>query len=322
MTISTVPFGEGTFGGDTATVVPSFLPIDNGLSSVSSPNLQLRQISPDQPLAIFAITWDAFGERKFETGIDRGVLYLTDGSAVPWNGLTSIVEKIDRDSVSNYYDGMKISTLVSVGDYSGSMKAFTYPDEFLEIEGMGKLMDGVFLGDQPAQSFDLSYRTLVGNDIDGSDAGYKIHILFNVIAIPKDTTYSTITDHTNLVEFEWDISAIQEEVPGHNPTAHIVINSLDVTPEFLQAVETILYGDAFLQPALPSLTDFIAYLQSLSAEVGTIILVITDNGDGTWTATTSDDSLIVDNGDGTFDIFNANATFTGDSFDISNTVSN
>ena len=322
MTIATVPYGEGSYGGDPGDHALSFLPVRNAYSAVSSPNIILRQISPDQPLFAPALSWDTLGQKRYEIGIDRGVLYLSNGSAVAWSGLTSVVENVNRDSSSVYFDGMKISALVSVGDYTGSMKAFTYPDEFLEFEGMGRLMDGVYLGDQPAQMFDLSYRTLVGNEADGNDAGYKIHVLFNVVAVPKDTTYATVTENLNLIEFEWDISAIQEEVDGHNPTAHIVINSLDVTPEFLQAVETVLYGDAFADPALPSLTDFITFLQSLSADIGTVLLIITDNGDGTWSATTSEDNLIVDNGDGTFDIFNANATFSGDSFDISNTVSN
>ena len=322
MTVTNVPYSEGSYGGGVDDHAASFLPINNAFSPLSSPNLILRQIAPGQPEKAPALKWDEAGGKRFETGIDRGVLYLQDGSGVAWNGLTSVVENSNRDIASSYFDGMKISTIVSVGDYTGTMKAYTYPDEFLEIEGLGKLMDGVFLGEQPGQSFDLSYRTMIGNDLDGQTAGYKIHVLFNVMALPKDTTYATITHDANLVEFEWDISAVQEEVDGYTPTAHIIINSLDVSSDFLQSVETILYGDSFVDPNLPSLSDFIVFLQSLSEEVGITILFIIDNGNGTWTASTDEEGLITDNGDGTFEILNANATFSGDSYNISDTVSN
>ena len=132
------------------------------------------------------LEWDKVGERYYETGIDRGVLYMPDGSAVPWNGLTSVIEHFDKSTSPVYYDGMKISDLVSLGDFSATMKAVTYPEEFVEIEGSAKLRNGLFVGDQPPQTFCLCYRTKIGNDVDGVDSGYKIHLIYNLTAIPSD----------------------------------------------------------------------------------------------------------------------------------------
>src|SRR4029077_3104062 len=122
------------------------------------------------------LVWDVPENRKYETGLDRGVLYLFDGSGVPWNGLTSVVEHFNRDTTPVYYDGMKISELVSLGYFSASMEAITYPDEFLTFEGYDALRRGVFMSDQISKTFGLCYRTLVGNALN-ENTGYKIHIL-------------------------------------------------------------------------------------------------------------------------------------------------
>ena len=265
------------------------------------------------------LVWDKVGDRRYEHGLDRGVLYLPDGRAIPWNGLTSIVEAENRETASNYFDGMKINTLVTSGEYTAVMKAITYPEEFEELQGIGNLIDGVYLDSQPIKAFDLSYRTLIGTDVD-SDAGYKIHILYNVIALPKDKTYATLTDASSILEFEWDISAVQEEIDGHSPTAHIIIDTTQVGFAFIQAIEALLYGTDSTGGSLPTLDDLVTFLKSLALSMGTVVISIVDNGDGTWTATTEEDGLIVVDTDYSFDIIEADAEFTGDQYELSDTI--
>lgn len=225
------------------------------------------------------LVWDDVGTRTYETGLDKGVLYLPSGAAVPWNGLVSIVEKFDKSVSPVYYDGMKIVDYVSLGDFAASMKAITYPDEFLEIEGLGKARGGLFLGDQRPQSFGLSYRTQVGNDVEGDVSGYKIHVLYNLTAIPNDKSYMTVAGGTSPTEFEWDITAVPEEFAGYRPTAQIIIKTADLEPFVLQGLEDMLYGSPTTTPYLPPMLDLITYLTE------TYVIEIVDNGDGTWTAT-------------------------------------
>lgn len=232
-----------------------------------------------------AVVWDAVGDRTFETGFDRGVIYLPDGSAIPWNGLVEVTEDSDSDSNSVYYDGVKISELVSIGAFLGKIKAVTYPEEFAELEGMSKVVDGLYLGQQKMQVFDLCYRTKIGNDID-QDLGYKIHVLYNVTAIPSDKVYSTITDSPNITDFEWDIMAIPEEVSGHKPTAHVIIDSRFIDPEQLAEYEAVLYGSDISNAALIPLIDFVNSLY-----YGYKWKII-DNGDGTWVAINPTEDLI------------------------------
>lgn len=261
------------------------------------------------------IVWDQVGDRTYETGLDRGVLYLPDGTAVPWNGLTSIIEKFDKETSSVYYEGMKISDLVSLGDFSASMKAVTYPEEFTEIEGMAPIKTGLFLSDQPTKAFGLCYRTQIGNDLEGDSAGYKIHILYNVTAIPTDKTYASLSNSPSLVEFEWDIYAVPEEVPGFRPTAHIVINSLDIDPWLLEELEEKLYGSSFAAASLIPMPDLITFISEWYR------VKIIDNGDGTWTAVSSREGFIsLDSATQLFTIIHVNAVYLDDvTYQISDT---
>jgi hypothetical protein len=264
-----------------------------------------------------SIVWDKSGDRRYETGLDRGVLYLSDGLAVPWNGLISIVEKFDKEVSPIYYDGVKVSDIVSLGDFSATMKAVTYPDEFLDLEGNGLLRKGLFVGNQAPKTFNISYRTQVGNDFEGNSVGYKIHIIYNVTAIPSDTTYASITSEQNFVEFEWDISAVPQEVLGFRPTAHIIINSIDLEPELLAYIEEKLYGAERVDPQLISINDLISYMYTWAR------MEIIDNSDGTWTAICLfNEDLQFDLSDNTlFTIFNANATYiNSESYEISTVV--
>jgi hypothetical protein len=232
-----------------------------------------------------ALTWDEVGSRTYESGLDRGVLYLPDGSAIPWNGLLEVEESSDNESSSVYFDGQKISHLITLGGFPGSIKAITYPDEFLELEGMGQITAGMMVGQQQPQAFGLSYRTKVGNDQDG-DAGYKIHLLYNVFATPDDKSYSTITDDPDIATFGWSIEAIPEEVEGFKPTAYISLDSRLISAELMTDIEERLYGTAVLAPEQIPLIDFVNYLY-FEYE-----WKIVDNGDGTWTAITPNEALI------------------------------
>lgn len=233
------------------------------------------------------LLWDQPGDRIYENGLDRGVLYLTDGSAVPWNGLTSVVEKPDRAASPVYFDGMKTNDLVTVGDYSASLKAMTYPNEFLEFEGLGVLNGGVFVGDQPPGVFSLSYRTHVGDDFNKASAYYKIHLIYNATAIPTDKNYASFTADPAVTEFEWSITAIPDEIPGFRPSAHIIFDSRYTDASVLEQIELMLYGGSGEEGAHASLWPHADLMDYLS---GWFLLQITDNKDGTWTATENESS--------------------------------
>lgn len=262
------------------------------------------------------IVWDELDKRTYEFGLDKGVLYLPDGSAVPWNGLTSVVEKSDKTSSPVYYDGTKVNDIVVLGDFSATMSAITYPDEFMVLEGLGTFRQGVHLGDQKPKRFGLSYRTKIGNELNGENYGYKIHIIYNILAFPNDKTYASVTSEPNISEFEWNITAIPEEIPGFLPTAHVIFNSLAVDPWFLEDLEKILYGDDSTPAALPSMSDLIAFIAAWAR------IRIVDNGDGTWTAISARDGFIsIDEIERLFTIVNANATYSdAETYVISNTV--
>jgi len=265
------------------------------------------------------IEWDKVGNRVYETGLDRGVLYLPDGSAVPWNGLTSIIEKFDKESSPVYYDGMKINDLVSLGDFSASMNAITYPDEFMEFEGLNSSSRaGVYYADQPGKSFGLCYRTQIGTDYEGDNDGYRIHILYNVTAIPSDKTYATTSVDPSLVEFEWTITAVPEEAPGLRPTAHIIIDTRKVDPALLAEIEFVLYGSQFASASLIPMPDLITMMNTFFR------FEIIDHGDGTWSAVADDtdfSAFVVLGAANYFEISNINASYLDDqTYIVSSTV--
>lgn len=260
------------------------------------------------------LVWDKVGERVHETGLDRGVLYLPDGSAVAWNGLTSVIEHITNESTPVYFDGRKVNQLVVLGDFEASMKAITYPEEFAEFEAVGSTKPGISYGDQPPKMFGLCYRVQVGDDLSGPASAHKIHLIYNVIAVPKDKTYATLKNDPSLVEFEWDLAAIPEEIDGFRPTAHFVIDSRDVDPWLFQELEEMLYGSSTAEAALIPMQDLLTYLNTWFR------IQIIDNGDGTWTAISRRDELIQFGLEGFFTIFQANAIFLDEfTYEISDT---
>lgn len=250
------------------------------------------------------LTWEKVGDRIYHTGLDRAVLYLKDGTAVAWNGLTSVEEDSNNSLTSYYLDGVKFLDNLAPGDFIAVLKAFTYPDEFDQVIGLGDVTPGLTYHDQPFQSFNLAYRTRVGNDLDGTDFGYKIHLLFNLIANPQNFAYETIKDSVTAIEFAWNLTGTPTKVPGARPTVHITIDSRDTDPIVLEAIENMLYGTATTGPHFPTIDE----LTGIFAYYGA--LIITDNGDGTWTALDESDSFITMTDPTTFRIDNADATFT------------
>lgn len=223
------------------------------------------------------IIWDEVGVRRFETGLDRGVLYTATG-AVPWNGLTSVnTSQNGVSAVPVYFDDKKINEIVYLGDLVAKVKAYTYPDEFLPYDGFIEAAEGMYLDGQQRDTFGMSYRTLVGDDVDGIDLGYKIHLLYNLTAIPEDVTSQTIEANVAPIEFGWTFTSIPDEVEGFRPTAHMIVDSTKVDPIALSALEDILYGADLSDPRLPSIT-----------EVYSLAITVKDNGDGTFTITGPD----------------------------------
>lgn len=207
-----------------------------------------------------ALTWDNPGEHVYQTGVDRGVLFLQDGTIVPWNGLTGVEDTTAKETNDFYLDGVKYLEYVSPGDFSANLKAFTYPDEFDDVNGIFQY-GGVRYHDQPPKTFSLSYRTLVGDDVDGLDAGYFIHLIYNVIANPDSHESPTLNDSPQPTEFSWVLSARPVRGVGFwRPTAHVSLDSRWLNSEQLQNIEDAIYGTAETDPSLPAMADLAAII--------------------------------------------------------------
>lgn len=205
-----------------------------------------------------SLVWDEVGTRRWETGIDHGVLYLPDGSAVPWNGLTSLTEDLTREIKSYYLDGIKYLDHHVPGSFKANLQAFTYPDEFDELMGNKEFAPGVFVHDQRTQLFNLSYRTRVGNDIEGADYAYKLHLLYNVQASAAAAGYATLGEAPVPGAFSWDLTGTPSSMFGIRPTSHISLDSRRMDPELLTTIEVLLYGTDVTDPVLPALVDLLA----------------------------------------------------------------
>jgi hypothetical protein len=261
------------------------------------------------------LTWDEVGERTFQTGVDRGVLYLQDGTAVPWNGLTSVEDSSNGERKSFYLDGVKFLENLTPKDFVGTLKAYTYPEEFDECTGIVAVVEGFEAYEQPPKSFSLSYRTKIGNDVDGLEHGYKIHILYNLLAEANSYAYSTLDNSSaKPIEFSWTLSGTPPKIDRFRPTVHVTIDSTKTPPEILQMVENTLYGTNTSNPSLltfQSLSELFDYLGAL---------VIIDHGDGTWTAIDESNGYITMLDSTTFFIDNANVTYLDvDTYTISST---
>jgi hypothetical protein len=208
-----------------------------------------------------ALIWDEIGARIFETGVSKGVFYDYEGYGVAWNGLTSVEENTSHQVEPIFFDGEKFNDVVTHGEFSGVMKAFTYPDEFLPYEGIQQEQEGILITGQQVSRFGLSFQTKVGNDVEGVELGYKIHLMYNLTANPSQKTFNTMSLDVEPVEFEWTITAIPEIIDNFRPTSHVVIDSRKVDPYLLSDLEGIIYGNAYDDAFLPPLKTFNNYIQ-------------------------------------------------------------
>ena len=205
-----------------------------------------------------ALVWDAIGDRFYETGVDHGVLYIPDeagvyDTGVAWNGLTAVTETPSgAEPTAQYADNIKYLNIFSAEEFACTIEAFTYPDEFAQFDGLSSPQPGVTLGQQPRRTFGLSYRTRIGNDLEGDDHGYKIHLVYGCQASPSEKAYNTINDTPEAITFSWEVATTPAPVTGHKPTSIIVIDSRLVVPADLTAFELIIYGDTAVVPSLPT----------------------------------------------------------------------
>lgn len=213
------------------------------------------------------LVWNEAGKRLYETGVDRGVLYVSDGNGgykkgVVWNGLVSVNESPSGAEATPLYAGnVKYVELMSNEEFGASIEAYTYPEEFEQCDGSAELADGITIGQQPRKSFGLCYRTKIGNDTAGDEHGYKIHLIYGAKAAPTEKSYTTINDSPEAITFSWEITTTPIEVAGHKPTATLTIDSTKVTPTTLTAIEKKLYGDTATEATLPTPAEILALIE-------------------------------------------------------------
>lgn len=212
------------------------------------------------------LVWDKTGDRVYETGVKRGVLYPMNNGEYPtgvaWNGLTAVSESPSgAESTALYADDIKYLNLRSTEEFGATIEAYTYPDEFKECDGSAEIAKGVNIGQQPRKSFGLCYRTVVGNDIDNDDYGYKLHLIYGGTASPSEKAYATINDSPEAITFSWEVTTVPVNVEGFKPTASLTIDSTKVDTAKLAALEDILYGTDDAEARLP-LPDEIATLMA------------------------------------------------------------
>ena len=205
------------------------------------------------------LVWDKTGDRLYETGVKNGVLYIPTAGVyskgVAWNGLTAVTESPSgAEPTALYADDTKYLSLTSTEEFGATIEAYTYPDEFAACDGSAELADGVMIGQQKRSTFGLCYKTTIGNDTDGNDHGYKLHIIYGALAAPSEKAYASINDSPEAITFSWEITTTPVNVTGAKPTASLVIDSTKADPSKLAALEDILYGkdgEPANEPRLP-----------------------------------------------------------------------
>lgn len=193
------------------------------------------------------LEWDQIGERLFETGVDRGVLYPAQNGAYPkgvaWNGITAVNENPSgAEPTALYADNIKYLTLMSAEEYKYTLEAYMYPDEFAACDGSASLVPGVTIRQQKRVPFGLCYRTLIGNDTDGQEHGYKLHLIYGGLASPSQKDHKTVNDNPDAATMSWEVDTTPVTVPNHKPTSVIEIDSTTLTAEKLAKLEAVLYG--------------------------------------------------------------------------------
>lgn len=217
-------------------------------------------------MATGALTWDDTGDRLYETGDKKGVLYSYNTSTkvyengVAWNGLTAVTESPSgAEATALYADDIKYLNLFSTEEFGATIEAYTYPDEFAECDGSASIATGVTIGQQERKQFGFSYVSTLGNDVEANDYGYKIHLIYGCKASPSEKSYQTINDSPEAITFSWEITTTPVNVTGFKPTASLLIDSTKVDATKLAAFEKILYGSEEAAPRMP-LPDEVATL--------------------------------------------------------------
>lgn len=217
------------------------------------------------------IVWDKLGEHFFETGVDHGVYYsydkttkaFTDG--VAWNGLSAVNESPSGAEPSAIYaDNIKYLNLLSAEEFAATIEAYTFPDEFKKSDGLAEVATGVVIGQQNREMFGFSYRSLIGNDTDGTNHGYKLHLIYNCTASPSEKAHNTVNDNPDATAMSWSISTTPVDVAGYKPTATLEIDSRTVDATKLAAFEKILYGDETNEARMPLPAEVIELLGTAS----------------------------------------------------------
>jgi hypothetical protein len=232
-----------------------------------------------------ALTWDAPGAKLFETGVDKGVLYRRNTAGVyntgfAWIGLTAVTESPSgAESSKSYADNKVYANITSAEEFAATLEAFTYPDAFMECDGTAELTPGVFIGQQNRATFGLAYRTKIGNDVNGLDHGYKLHLIYGGLAAPSERAYSTINESSEPMPLSWEISTTAVDVPGKRPTAQLTIDSTKVSAAKLTDLENIIYGTAGADPRLPLPAE-------VASIIGTTLTVTAQPAAPTYNATT------------------------------------
>ena len=223
------------------------------------------------------LVWDKTGERRYETGVNKGVLYMPNGqgeyvTGVAWNGLTTITESPSgAEATPLYADNIKYLNLRSAEEFGATVEAFTYPAEFAQFDGISTPSKGVYVGQQSRRTFGLSYQTRVGNDVEGHDLGYKIHMIYGATAAPSEKSYATINDSPEAMALSWELTTSPVDAgEGLKPTAQLVIDSTECDSGALAALEAMLYGTISEAPRLPLPEEVLALFDTANIEVDTV----------------------------------------------------
>ena len=217
------------------------------------------------------LVWDQTGDRLYETGVDRGVLYPQASGAYPkgtaWNGLSKVSESPSgADATAVYANNKKYLNLIADEQFGGTINAYTYPDEFKKCNGEEEIVEGVTVGQQIRQAFGFSYRTLIGNDEEGTAHGYKIHLVYGATAAPSSADRSSVNESPEALEMSWEFSTVPVEVEGmKKPTAHLIIDSLKTDAAALKAIEDVLFGSEQADARLPLPGEVISLMKAAKA---------------------------------------------------------
>ena len=210
-----------------------------------------------------SLQWGRVGTRQYEGGVDRGVLYPQVGPGVPWDGLISVTERsTGGDAMPYYYDGYKYLNVSASEEFEADIEAFSAPKEFARCDGTYSVGAGLYLTQQPRESFDFSYRTMIGNDVDGQEHAYKLHLVYGALAAPSDRSNVTLSNDPSPATLSWSVTTAPPLITGFRPTAHVVFDSRETPADFLTTIEETLYGNALNNPSMPDMQSLITSAQT------------------------------------------------------------